>query len=103
MAVPDDLRRLSEMQGIYLGLTLNGAFTVWYESRLQQTNDGSWISSSRDGTIVTFQLQPQIQNWTSQDTPTEGLTVYWNFPVVPNFPLIGTVQLRQQLPQSVTN
>ena len=36
MAVPDDLRRLSEMQGIYLGLNLYGACVAWYEGRLQQ-------------------------------------------------------------------
>jgi hypothetical protein len=76
--VQDDVRRLSEMQGIYLGVNLYGACTAWYEGRLQQSNDGSWNfrSSSRDGTIVAFQLGFPAQSWTSQESPTDGLTVF---------------------------
>jgi hypothetical protein len=40
MAVQDDIRRLSEMQGIYLGLNLYGACMAWYEGRLQQASVG---------------------------------------------------------------
>jgi hypothetical protein len=109
MAVQDDIRRLSEMQGIYLGLNLYGACMAWYEGRLQQANDGSWIfrSSSRDGTIVAFTLPPVGQNWASQESPVEGLTVFWQFTAVVSpqgtTVTVGQMQLRQQLPQGITN
>jgi hypothetical protein len=109
MAVQDDVRRLSEMQGIYLGVNLYGACTAWYEGRLQQANDGSWNfrSSSRDGTIVAFQLGFPAQSWNSQESPTDGLTVFWPFTAVVSpqntTVTVGQMQLRQQLPQALTN
>jgi|SoiMethySBSTD1v2_1073268.scaffolds.fasta_scaffold264214_2 hypothetical protein len=110
MAVQDDIRRLSEQRvNIYLGLNLFGACMAWHEGRLQQANDGSWIfrSSSRDGSIVAFTLGGPTQNWTSEESPTEGLTVFWPFTAVvspQNITVtVGQMQLRQQLPQGVTN
>jgi len=90
MAVQDDIRRLSEQRvNIYLGLNLFGACMAWHEGRLQQANDGSWIfrSSSRDGSIVAFTLGGPTQNWTSEESPTEGLTVFsrllrWSAPKI---------------------
>ena len=103
MAVQEDLRRLSQMQAIYLGWGLFAGPTVWHEGRLQQTNDGGWIfrSSSRDGTIVAFQLGYLQANWVSGETPTEGLFVQWS--IQHGAIQIGPVYLRQQLPQEVTN
>ena len=123
MAVEDDLRSLSEVRGnIYLGWALGGvgpvaegAFTVWHEGKLQQANDGNWIfrSSSSDGSIVAFQLgfprqEPPTTAWQSVGSAREGIVV--RFPCM-EWPgggggapqPVGSVQLRQQLPQNVTN
>jgi hypothetical protein len=106
--VEDHLRRLSEMDTIYLGWTLGynllEGFTVWHEGRLQQSNDGSWLfrSSSSDGSIVAFQLSVNPQGWKSTDTPREGIEV--SFPCLTGGTTrVGFVHLRQQLPQPVTN
>jgi len=43
MTVQDDLRRLSELDSIYLGTSLMGypagSVTSWYKGRLQQANE----------------------------------------------------------------
>jgi hypothetical protein len=117
--VEDDLRSLSEIRGnIYLGWTLGknaaNGFVVWHEGRLQQSNDGQWLfrSSSSDGSIVAFQLRPVVDgNWSSSNTPREGIVVsYACIASGDNQPIagggdhrIGWLQLRQQLPQEVTN
>src|SRR5215467_14717086 len=87
MAVQDDLRRLSHLDSIYLGTSLNpadatsrfkgGSITGWYKGRLQQANDGSWIfrSISSDGIVVGFQLGPTNQSWTSSESPSAGIIV----------------------------
>jgi hypothetical protein len=102
MAVEDDVRRLSQMEAIYLGWTVGG-LTVWHEGRLQRANDGTWLfrSVSRDGTIVAFQIGTVGQNWSSQDTPADGIAVnlFWGDAAQ----MTAQVQLRQQLPQQVTN
>src|SRR5215469_786139 len=121
MAVQDDLRRLSHLDSIYLGTSLNpadvtsrlqsGSITSWYKGRLQQANDGSWIfrSISSDGTVVGFQLGPPTANWTSNETPATGITVQIQIKqsfAVPNGSItlfIGAVFLQQQLPQEMTN
>jgi hypothetical protein len=118
MAVEDHLRLLSEMRGniylgSYLGNTVMGPVS-WYEGRLQQANDGSWIfrSSSSDGTIVAFQLGRLTDHeWHSAESPQEGITV--SFLVKATIPIpgqanpqivnFGIVALRSQLPQQVTN
>ena len=111
MAVQDDLRRLSEMDSIYLGATLYsypaGSVTSWYKGRLQQANDGHWIfrSISLDGTVVGFQLGPTDQGWPSSETPADGIKVeiplHTNTP--PNFWNFASFFLQQQLPPELTN
>jgi hypothetical protein len=113
MTVQDDLRRLSELDSIYLGSSLisypAGGVTSWYKGRLQQANDGSWIfrSISSDGTVVGFQLGPANQGWTSSESPSAGIIVSilitMNVGAVGNNPAIAIVYLQQQLPQELTN
>src|SRR5215471_6178039 len=117
MAVQDDLRRLSHLDSIYLGTSLNpadvtsrlqsGGVISWYKGRLQQANDGNWIfrSISSDGTVVGFQLGPANQGWTSSETPSTGIVV--TFPITANVPPsyfgFAIVHLQQQLPPELTN
>jgi len=111
MAVQDDLRRLGELDSIYLGATLNsypaGSVTSWYKGRLQQANDGNWIfrSISLDGTVVGFQLGPADQGWPSSETPSTGIIVtiplHTNTP--PNYWNFASDSLQQQLPPELTN
>src|SRR5262245_52528758 len=81
MAVLDDVRRLSQMDSIYLAEGLNNttgaSVTSWHKGRLQQANDGSWIfrSMSQEGTIIGFQLGAVAANWQSNETPSTGVTV----------------------------
>jgi hypothetical protein len=113
MTVQDDLRRLSQLDSIYLGNGQAGAVTSWFKGRLQQANDGSWIfrSISSDGTVVGFQLGPANQSWTSSESPSTGITVTISVtisitipePVPPPQVTVATVYLQQQLPQELTN
>jgi len=84
--VEDHLRRLRELRTIYLGsslgVTLPGQAvpTFWYEGRLEQSNDGTWIfrSSSSDGSIVAFTLGRLTDHqWSSEDLPREALTCFF--------------------------
>lgn len=123
MAVQDDLHRLSQLDGIYLGWSVQnisagapGApVTIWYKGRLQQANDGNWIfrSISADGTVVGFQLGPPA-NWTSNENPATGTSVTIPISVVMLQPapngvgvyvpvIVATAYLQQQLPQEMTN
>jgi hypothetical protein len=96
MTVQDDLHRLGQLDGIYLGWSVQNTsagapgapVTIWYKGRLQQANDGNWIfrSISADGTVVGFQLGPVSPSWTSNENPA-----------------VATVYLQQQLPQEMTN
>jgi hypothetical protein len=114
MAVPDDLRRLSQMDSIFLGWSaMNGMgnpVTGWHKGRLQQANDGSWIfrSISQDGSVVGYQLGPPASNWSSDETPAIGVRVF--IPIIQtlqtNPPLqlnIAMVLLQQQLAQELIN
>jgi hypothetical protein len=75
MAVQDDLRRLSQLDGIYLGWSVQGtaitsvpsALTSWYKGRVQEANDGTWTfrSVSSDGSVVGFQIGGSSLNWSS--------------------------------------
>jgi len=118
MAVQDDLRRLSQLDSIYLGTSLNpadvtsrlqsGSITGWYKGRLQQANDGSWIfrSISSDGAVVGFQLGPANQGWASSETPSAGIVVKIPITVyIPpeSYPNFACIFLQQQLPQELTN
>jgi hypothetical protein len=112
MTVQDDLRRLSQLDSIYLGNMQTsyaaGAFTSWYKGRLQQANDGSWIfrSISSDGTVVGFQLSSVYPGWGSFEAPSTGIvvTIPINVFVNPTVQFISaTVYLQQQLPQELTN
>jgi hypothetical protein len=83
MAVQDDLRRLSELDSIFLGQMVNlpgglvNSITSWHRGRVQQANDGTWIfrSLSFEGTIVGFQLGPLQPTWASSETPSFGIQV----------------------------
>ena len=119
MAVLDDVRRLSQMDSIFLGqgsgqTSLAGGshgYTVWYKGRLQQANDGGWIfrSISSDGTVVGFQLGPVDTFWSSNEAPGTGIVVQilttTILPAPPAqggaFPFTVLVLLQQQLPQEL--
>jgi hypothetical protein len=112
MAVQDDLRRLTQVDSIYLGYSVLGMgppFTSWFKGRLQQANDGSWIlrSVSSDGAVSGFQLGTETPNWTSSEAPNTGITVtipIWGVvPVGPIQNMGAVVYLQQQLPQELTN
>ena len=116
MAVPDDLRRLSQVDSIFLGWSAfasTGSVTSWYKGRVQQAADGGWIfrSISSDGTVVGFQLGPANQSWTSSESPSTGITVTISVtisitipePVPPPQVTVATAYLQQQLPQELTN
>ncbi|MGA8695588.1 MAG: hypothetical protein WB689_17460 [Xanthobacteraceae bacterium] len=109
MAVEDDLRRLTQLDSIYLGYSvtnITGGFTGWYKGRLQQANDGAWIfrSISGDGTVCGFQLGPVQEGWSSSEIPTSGIkvSIRINLLVSNLTTLIGQVLLQQQLPQELT-
>jgi len=110
MAVQDDVRRLSQMDSIFLGVTISTSptlaispITTWYKGRLQQANDGNWIfrSTSLDGTIVGTQLGPITNNWQSSETPATGVVVAIGIPLTGVTGLNFTLQ--QTLPQELTN
>jgi hypothetical protein len=128
MAVQDDLRRLTQVDSIYLGYSvlnmMGSPFTSWFKGRLQQANDGNWIvrSVSTDGAVSGFQLGLVQQNWQSTETPNTGITVSipinLNVPSAPSAPVglpfgpgqpdpvqitTGTIFLQQQLPPELTN
>src|SRR5262245_47395419 len=114
MAVQDDLRRLSQVDSIFLGWSFfPGAITSWYKGRVQQAADGTWIfrSISQDGSIVGYQLGVPGSNWSSNETPSTGIIVTISIiqtivvPVQPPIPPIelplGRAILQQQLPQEL--
>ena len=113
MAVPDDLRRLSQVDSIFLGWSAfasTGSVTSWYKGRVQQAADGGWIfrSISQDGSVVGYQLGPPASNWSSDETPAIGVRVF--IPIIQtlqtNPPLqlnIAMVLLQQQLAQELIN
>ncbi len=116
MAVQDDVRRLSQIDSIYLGIqiqnSLASSFTTWFKGRLQQAGDGAWImrSVSSDGTVSGFQLGFVGPNWQSSEFPNTGITVTIQITQqvsVPNVPpvqlLIGFVYLQQQLAPELTS
>jgi hypothetical protein len=107
-AVGDDLRRLTQVDSIYLGYSPMAPLTSWFKGRLQQANDGSWIvrSVSTDGAVSGFQLGLVQSNWESTETPNTGITVTIPINIDAGgirVPSIGTIVLQQQLPQELTN
>jgi hypothetical protein len=118
MAVQDDLRRLSQLDSIFLAWSISAGgnpVTSWYKGRVQQAADGAWIfrSISQDGSVVGYQLGFPTANWSSSETPSTGITVNISLiqtiivPVQPPIPpiqtLLGNVILQQQLPPELTN
>jgi hypothetical protein len=126
MAVQDDLHRLGQLDGIYLGWSVQNItdgnagtpVTSWYKGRVQQANDGSWLfrSISADGAVVGFQLGPISANWASNENPATGTSVTIPISIMMVQPAPGgggqgifvpmtvaTVYLQQQLPQEMTN
>ena len=119
MAVVDDLRRLGQLDSIYLGHQVtnylapnepNIPVTSWYKGRLQQANDGTWIfrSISADGTVCGFQLGAVQDIWQSSEAPASGIQV--SIPINLLLPGAvgavishGSVLLQQELPPELTN
>jgi hypothetical protein len=108
MAVLDDVRRLSQLDVMFLGsqfLAGAGIATTWYKGRLQQANDGNWVfrSVSADGTIAGFQLGPVGADWSSSESPGAGIAVRIPFTLnAPGAQLGMTLFLQQVLPQELT-
>jgi hypothetical protein len=114
MAVQDDVRRLSQMDSIYLGQSFpniaGGDITSWHKGRLQQANDGSWVfrAFSSEGTIIGFQLGSVTGGWQSVEAPSSGVTVTIFIKAAAILPngqqlVVGVIYLQQQLPQEMTN
>jgi len=114
MAVPDDLRRLSQVDSIFLGWSAfasTGSVTSWYKGRVQQAADGGWIfrSISQDGSVIGYQLGSPTPNWSSGESPSTGIIVTIPIaipppPGIPPIPItLGNVILQQQLPPELTN
>lgn len=109
MAVIDDVRRLMQLDFLFLGLQYSGpggtggtVVTVWHKGRIQQANDGSFIfrSISQDGTVVGVQLGPVIAGlWISSESVSGGIQVQIS---VNAAPLSLAIQLWQSLPQELT-
>jgi hypothetical protein len=109
MAVIDDVRRLMQLDFLFLGLAYSGpgspggtVVTVWHKGRIQQANDGSFIfrSISQDGTVVGVQLGPVLPGlWFSQESVSGGIQVQIS---VNGTPLSLAIQLWQSLPQELT-
>jgi hypothetical protein len=110
MAVLDDVRRLSQLDFMFLGQQfansqLNTQQTTWHKGRLQQANDGNWIfrSISSDGTVIGVQLGPVTGNWSSSESIGTGIQV---LDTVSSGGLGGTLTitflLAQSLPQELT-
>src|SRR5437016_4384101 len=105
MAVEDALRRLSQMDSIFLAqsFVFQGAptsipFKSWHKGRVLQANDGSWVfrSISMDGTIVGFELGTLNASWTSSETPSTGIVVHISMPLgTPDMTAIGLVLVVQ--------
>ncbi len=98
MAVQDDLRRLSQLDSIYVGVSsFSSAVTLtgWYKGRLMQSNDGKWIfrSINSDGTLIGFQLGYPDPSWQSSEGPALGIAINVG----------NALFLQQQLPQEMTN
>ena len=52
MAVQDDLRRLTQLDSIFLGwatYNVGATVVVWYKGRLLQANDATWLFRSISG------------------------------------------------------
>jgi hypothetical protein len=85
MAVIDDLRRLMQLDFMFLGIaysaivphSIDPVASVWHKGRIQQANDGSFIfrSISQDGTVVGVQLGRVGNNWTSSETVAGGINI----------------------------
>ena len=114
MAVPDDLRRLSQIDSIFLGWSAfsstGNPLTSWHKGRVQQAADGSWIfrSIAQDGSVIGYQLGFPTSTWSSDETPANGvrvaIPVSQMLPTTPPFQLnIAAVLLQQQLPTEMTN
>lgn len=125
MAVEDDLRRLSQLDAVFLSFSYQPyynqdqiivPFRPWFKGRLQQANDGSWVfrSISQDGTVVGFELGPTSGTpgrLTSSESPGAGIEVRIAYNVVPPQALPGmpqlagaslVIEIAQELPQHLT-
>jgi hypothetical protein len=110
MTVQDDLRRLSQMDSVYLGWSVQG-WSSWYKGRLQQANDGNWFfrSVSSDGAFVGFELGSLSSNVQSNKASNAEISIM--FQSVVTIPVLGqpfpmnfaTLLLRQKLPQGLAN
>jgi hypothetical protein len=114
MAAIDDVRRLSQLDFMFLGVVYTttgvqggGSATVWHKGRVQQANDGSFIfrSISQDGTVVGVQLGQIGPQWTSSETVPAGIQV--QIAVAASSGLGGPqlailIFLAQSLPQELT-
>jgi hypothetical protein len=117
MTAQDDIRRLSQLDSVFLGHSIYSTgggllFTAWYKGRVQQANDGGWIfrSISSDATVVGFQLGPATEQWSSSEAPGSGIVVA--IPLIQTIAIpsgatvfinLGGVYVQQQLPQELTN
>ena len=113
MAIIDDVRRLMQLDFMFLGVAYQvvqapGA-TVWHKGRIQQANDGSFIfrSISQDGTVIGVQLGQVGASWTSSETIPAGIQV--QIPVAQSQAVLGgivtlglQIVLAQSLPQELT-
>ena len=107
MAVIDDVRRLMQLDFMFLGvsyLSSSSSQTVWHKGRIQQANDGTFIfrSISSDGTVVGAQLGNVGAQWSSTETIGGGISV--QILIASASPLAGLglqLLLTQSIPQEL--
>lgn len=108
MAVIDDVRRLMQLDFLFLGVAYSSTSatqTVWHKGRVQQANDGTFLfrSISPDGTIVGVQLGNVTGQWSSTESVGGGISIQI---VVATVTALGGLGLQlilaQSLPQELT-
>jgi hypothetical protein len=87
MAVFDDLRRLAELDVVYLTKVIKGntqGSTTIFRGRLREALNGSWIFNTgiNQNGVAGIDLGVQQDSWLSSETPSQGLIVSINIPII---------------------
>jgi hypothetical protein len=83
MAVIDDVRKLAELDVVYLTSAPPGIFPqVVYRGRLHQALDGNWVFNTFTGPngVMGLALGGVGAAWASQETPNQGIIVTIAYP-----------------------
>jgi hypothetical protein len=100
MAVDDDLRRLADLDTVYLSRTFfgTGAYPAdWYRGRFRQAANGEWVFNAYTGAegVVGFELGvANTSTWQVNESPAGGLIISAPF----GSPAFQTITLYSQMP-----